>query len=137
MNKRIYKAWCHIKDRCYNQNCKDYANYGERGITVCDEWINNSQAFYNWAINNGYESNLTLDRIDVNGNYSPDNCRWVDRKQQARNRRNTIYITYKGETMSLPDWCDRLNLRYDTIKRRYYRGWTVARMFNKNNEIEA
>ena len=78
--------------RCNNPNEPSYRHYGERGITVCEEWKNNFSTFYNWAIQNGYSDTLTIDRIDVNGNYEPKNCRWINQKQQCRNRRNNIYI---------------------------------------------
>lgn len=99
---RLYYCWQDIKKRCSNINRKDYCYYGGRGITVCDEWKNDYCAFRDWAMNNGYRDDLTIDRIDVNGNYEPSNCRWVTMKEQARNRRltrneNGRYISiYKG-----------------------------------------
>ena len=90
---RLYRVWASMKDRCYNPNKKEYHNYGGRGITICDEWRDDFQEFHDWAFTNGYDENAprgacTLDRIDVNGNYCTENCRWVDMKTQNNNRRN-------------------------------------------------
>ncbi len=87
-NTRIYRIWAGMKSRCYNPTNKRYKYYGGRGIIICQEWKDNFENFYDWAINNNYADDLTIDRINVNGNYTPDNCRWADWLTQSRNRRN-------------------------------------------------
>lgn len=95
-NSRIYQTWADMKSRCYNSKHKAYRHYGGRGITVCEEWRNDFKAFYDWAIANGYYDDLSIDRIDVNGNYEPSNCRWATAKVQIHNRRP---IVVRGETV--------------------------------------
>lgn len=109
----------------------NYALYGARGITICDEWLNNPEAFYVWAVGHGYTDNLTIDRIDNNKGYSPENCRWSTIKEQANNRRSNINITYKGRTQTLKQWCEELGLLYvPTYKRIALRHWDVERAFS-------
>lgn len=126
-NTKLYDVWLHMKSRCYNVNNKDYKHYGGRGIVVCDEWKDNFQAFYDWCINNGYKDNLTIDRVDVNENYNPNNCRFADRKQQSRNRRNIKLYTINGETHCLSEWCEIYNLKFHTIQARLIRGWSIEK----------
>lgn len=109
-NTRLYSIWCDIKKRCYNINYKSYKNYGGRGIAVCDDWRNDFMAFYKWSMSHDYNDNLTIDRIDVNGNYEPNNCRWATVKQQARNTRRNRYFTINGETHCLSEWCEIYNI---------------------------
>lgn len=102
---RLFNIWQTMKQRCNYPKNISYKNYGARGIKVCDEWNNSFEIFENWANNNGYMKNLTIDRIDNNGNYEPSNCRWVDIKMQQRNRSNNRLITINGNTKCLAEWC--------------------------------
>lgn len=115
-----------IKYRCYNDNAINYKDYGARGIAVCSEWLHDFQAFYEWSISHGYSDNLTIDRIDANKYYSPNNCQWVDMKQQARNRRSNRNYTINGETHCLMDWCELLNIEYKKVWARLNQlGWNI------------
>lgn len=119
--KPWYPSWHAMLDRCENPNVENYPMYGGRGIKVCAEW-HDIQEFEKWAEQSGYEPGLTLDRIDVNGDYCPNNCRWATRKEQANNRRNTLYITFLGETHTLSEWAEMLGVNRSTLSSRYYRG---------------
>lgn len=121
---RLYRIWANIKTRCTNENDPHYERYGGRGITVCDEWKNDFKAFYDWSMSNGYADDLTIDRINNNGNYEPSNCRWVTIKEQNQNKRNVVLITYDGETHNVTEWAQILRLGHDTIRQRYRKGWT-------------
>lgn len=116
---RLFREWANMRNRCQNSNNRSYERYGGRGITVCDEW-NNFITFRDWAYDNGYQDNLSIDRIDVNGNYEPDNCRWATTLEQANNKRSSFMITYFDETHSLSDWCRILNLPYSVIYSRIH-----------------
>lgn len=128
---RIYNIYGKIKQRCLNVKDPKYYCYGGRGISICDEWKNDFKAFYDWAISNGYADNLTIDRIDVNGNYEPFNCRWVTLKEQANNKQNTLFVNYQGKTHTLLEWSKILNIKYDTLHGRLKDyGWNTERAFN-------
>ena len=124
---RLHNKWLKIKERCYNQNSRCYKNYGGRGIKICDEWKNNFMNFYNWAMENGYQEGLTIDRINVNGNYEPSNCRFITQKEQQNNRRNNVYITYKNEVKTLSQWADYYNIPYKVLWKRIKLGWTFEK----------
>lgn len=129
-NKRLCKIWNCMLDRCYNKNNEHYKHYGERGIKVCDEWKSNFENFIEWAKNNGYADNLTIDRIDVNGNYCPQNCRWATIKEQANNKRNNNFITYNGKTQTIAQWSRELNIKRGCLELRYHKGWEVEDILN-------
>lgn len=124
----IYQTWKNMKRRCYSETNKRYANYGGRGIIVCDEWLHDFQAFYDWAIANGYCEGLTIDRINVNGNYEPSNCRWATHKEQANNQTRNHYITHNGETKTLKQWSEALNIPYGVLQHRVNRGWSMEKI---------
>jgi hypothetical protein len=123
-HSRIYSIYHDIKKRCYNPKCKSYKFYGEKGITVCDEWLgeNGFLNFYNWSLDNGYLDNLTIDRINSSLPYSPNNCRWVEWGTQANNKSNNLFITYNSKTQTLANWCKELNLNYSKVRQRIYNG---------------
>lgn len=114
-NTRLFRVWGSVKNRCYNENEPSYKNYGDRGIGVCAAWLTNYEAFRDWALANGYDENApygecTLDRIDVNGNYSPENCRWVNLKIQANNKTTSHFIDYRGERHTIAEWSELLGV---------------------------
>lgn len=116
-NTRLYGIWQGIKKRCENKNCSNYKNYGGRGIKVCAEW-NTFENFFQWAMNNGYSESLTIDRIDTDGNYDPNNCRWVDYITQANNKRNNRLITVFGETHTMSEWSKIKHIPYSRLNSR-------------------
>ena len=101
--RRTYKG---IKERCYNPNSDDYKNYGGRGIKMCDEWLKDFMAFFNWSIENGYDDKLTIDRRKNDLGYSPENCRWITRKEQCNNKRTNIILSLDGESKTIAQWAD-------------------------------
>lgn len=125
--ERIYRIWVHMRERCEKPNVREYEHYGGRGITVCDEWKNNFEPFYEWAITHGYEESLTIDRIDTNGNYEPSNCRWSTKKAQANNRRNNRFLTYNGQCKNVTQWAEEKGINPNTLFTQLERGWSVER----------
>lgn len=127
---RLYSVWNMMKQRCGDQNNKSYKNYGQRGISVCEEWKNSYELFRDWALSNGYDANAkthkcTIDRIDNNGNYCPENCRFVSATEQARNMRSNNIVTYKGQSKTLSEWSEETGIRAITIGDRLRHGWSV------------
>ena len=123
---RLYNAWNNMRQRCLNESRPDFQWYGARGITICPEW-SSFPIFMSWALENGYQDDLTLDRINTNGPYSPDNCQWATRKVQANNRRTNRMLTMDGRTQSMKQWAEELNIDNTTIWRRLHNGWPVER----------
>jgi hypothetical protein len=122
----IYKHWCHMRDRCLNTEHKEYHNYGGRGIVICDEW-DDAGLFCEWAASNGYAAGLTLDRIDTNGAYTPQNCRWSTPKEQANNRRTNRLLAAFGETKNVAQWSQdaRCRVNLNTLRTRLRDGWGI------------
>lgn len=118
-NKRLIHIFSHMKQRCYNKKSNVFKHYGGRGIKICDEWLNNSKKFYDWALSNGYKDNLTIDRINVNGNYEPSNCRWVTMKVQQNNRTNNRKITINGKTKTASQWAEKYGLTHEGFMWKY------------------
>lgn len=124
---RLYNVWIKMKGRCSNPNSDNYKHYGGRGITVCTEWVNSFETFRDWALANGYRDDLTIDRIDNDGPYCPDNCRWVSMTHQANNRRSNRCITFNGKTQTTRQWADELGIPYEVLRRRFDKGWSAER----------
>ena len=117
---RLYRTWCNMKGRCYRKSMKRYERYGGRGIVVCDEWKNSFETFMEWALRNGYTEELTLDRIDNDGNYCPDNCRWISNKEQQSNKSVNHLITYKGKTRTITQWAEELGISAKALEGRLH-----------------
>lgn len=117
---RLYSIWINMKTRCYNNNTPEYKIYGGRGIRICKNWKNNFYEFLQWALENGYQDNLSIDRIDVNGNYEPSNCRWANIETQANNKQNTLRVPFENN-MSLHQVCRKYGFNYKTETAYYYR----------------
>lgn len=125
---RIYNIWRGMKNRCYCKSNIKYKNYGGRGIKVCDSWLCDFQSFYSWSISNGYSDNLTIDRIDTNGDYTPDNCRWITAKAQNYNKRNNRKYEHNGINKTVTEWAAELGGKYgDSISSRIDSGWDVSK----------
>lgn len=137
---RLYRTWQGIKDRCTKPSCPEYENYGKRGIKMCDEWLNSFEAFRDWSKANGFvedakRGKCTIDRIDVNGDYDPSNCRWVDMKVQCRNRRNNAVIECDGGSHCLSEWAEILNAPYSMLVSRYRRGWSPYEIIHGRERV--
>ena len=126
MHSRLYGIYTGMKERCSNPYHCAYQNYGGRGISYCEEW-QDFQAFKTWAEFNGYSDNLTLDRINVNGNYEPSNCRWITFKEQQNNRTNNHLIEYNGDLKTLQQWGEIFNIKWTTLYKRLQNDWDIEK----------
>lgn len=123
---RLYRIWSGMKSRCYNnKTCLNFKLYGGKGITVCEEWLDNFIAFYNWSMANGYEEHLTIDRINGNKGYEPDNCRWATHKEQQQNLSTNRKLTIFGETKNITQWVsdNRCTVSRNLLSFRLRKGW--------------
>lgn len=127
-----YGSYHSMMDRCYRKKARNYSWYGGRGIKVCDEW-HDIEKFEQWAILSGFKQGMSLERKDVYADYSPDNCVWATAKQQANNRRNTLWIEYNGEKHTVSEWADILGICRSTISNRYYRGLPIEKVLAGRN----
>lgn len=127
---RIYRIWARMKQRCMDPKVKEYYRYGGRGISVCKEWLE-FEPFYKWAMANGYRDDLTIDRINNDGNYEPGNCRWVTYQEQVINSTSSKLITYKGETKNIKNWAKTLGIPYTALMHRIRKGWSIERAFTQ------
>lgn len=124
---RLYWIWHGMKDRITNESNNTYNYYGGRGIKLCEQWFDYIN-FYNWAINNGYQENLTIERKDTNGDYCPENCKWATMKEQSLNKRNTHLLELNGKIQSVKEWSEELNIPYDTLISRINKhGWSTEK----------
>lgn len=124
---RLFRIWSGIKTRCLDKNVIEYPRYGGRGITICDEWKESFTSFRDWALSNGYSDELTCDRIDNNGDYCPENCRWVDIKTQQNNKRTNKFLTYKNETHTVSEWEKIRGFKRGLILSRLKLGWSIEK----------
>lgn len=126
---KLYHVWKGMKQRCSNPNHKGFAQYGGKGISVCNEWLADFETFYNWSMKNGYQDGLSIDRIDNDKGYSPDNCRWATPREQNNNKRSNKLITIDGKTKTAAQWGLERGIRRSTYDRRLRSGWTPEETF--------
>lgn len=125
---KLMKVWGSIKQRCNNSKNKAYENYGGRGIKMCKQWENSFICFYNWSIKNGWNENLSIDRIKVNKGYYPSNCRYITMNEQKHNTRRNVFLTMNGERLTISQWSDKTNINVHTIFGRIKRGWDTKKV---------
>lgn len=126
---RLKREWTIMIGRCHG-NYKD-TSYKENGIVVCDEWRNSFESFEKWAVENGYSHELIIDRINTFGNYEPSNCRWITKAENSRNRKDTVFVIYKGEIKKLCELCSEKEMKYSTVYQRLRNGWNIERALSE------
>jgi hypothetical protein len=132
----LVPKWHNMMGRCYKETHQHYQQYGERGITVCQDW-HDITTFFNWAIENGWQDKLEIDRIDNDGNYEPSNCRFVTHKENMRNTRRCKRYEFDGKSLTLVEWSEILGIGYDTLRGRLRSGWSVERTLSTPKASEA
>lgn len=123
--RKLLKVFSHMRERCYDQADRRYKDWGGRGIKICQEWLDNPNNFIQWAENSGYLPGLTIDRVNNNGDYSPENCRWVSIAENNQNRRSTRFYTIDGETKNLQQWCETYSVSRSMVNKRLQMGWDI------------
>ena len=124
---RLYRIYNNMKTRCYNPNADSYKYYGARGVKIYPEWLKDFANFKEWALSHGYREDLTIERLDVNGDYTPNNCTWATYKVQANNMRSNHLVTIDGITMNLSEWAEYYGINVKTVRDRLLRGWDIKR----------
>lgn len=128
---RLYRIWCKMKERCYNEKNIKYKDYGGRGIKICEDWLSDFAKFYDWSVNNGYNDELTLDRIDFNGNYEPKNCHWATQQEQQNNRRDNVHINVNGKDFTISQLAKLIKSKPASVAYRLKHGWSIDDIINK------
>src|SRR5699024_952396 len=134
--KRLKSIYNGMRLRCYNENNVNYKYYGGKGVTICDEWLLSFENFFDWAINNGYNENLTIDRIDSEKEYSPDNCKWSTKKEQAYNRSISVKLTLNGRTMYMTEWAEELEIDKKILSWRYNNVWSDEEILTRPRDYK-
>jgi len=132
----LYYVWVNMRQRCNNKNSSAYNLYGGRGISIIQEWQDNYRAFKDWALSHGYAENLSIDRIDNNGNYCPENCRWATQKEQAINKRTNVYITYNGIKKTIAEWADEYKIHRSVLRGRLKNNWPIEKALTEPIMVE-
>lgn len=134
--KRLKSIYRGMKSRCYNKNSINYKYYGGKGVIICEDWLSSFENFYEWAISNGYNKELTIDRIYPNEGYNPRNCKWSTKKEQSYNRSMSVKLTYNGKTMYLTQWAEELNIDKKTLSWRYRNGWSDEEILTRPRDFK-